>query len=78
MVAGDCLYVGFSLMHTGRYLILNYLGFTRKEKKVVEDETNQKVKFVNPAQGFRNLFKFYFDHKEVKSEFRILHDLREE
>lgn len=54
---------------SGMYLTLNFQGFTRKEKKVVEDTQGKKIASVNMLKGIKNLIKFYFEWEHVASEF---------
>jgi len=60
-----CLSVPVCFMYLG----LNFQGFTRKEKKAVEDTQKKKVGAVNVLKGFSNMAKFYFECEYVPSEF---------
>ena len=50
------------------YFNLAYMGYTRKEKKVVMEESNRKLKCVSPHIGIRNFIKFYLTIDCTESE----------
>ena len=68
----SCFGVGTSLSYVSSYLTLTYQGFTKKELRSVEIETERKVRCVDPFRGLSNMFAFYVmnssDREKGRSE----------
>lgn len=54
-----CFGIGTSFLYVKDYLRLTYQGFTKKELRSVEFETEKKVRCVDPVRGLSNLYAFY-------------------
>lgn len=78
MACMDCLFLffyvscsfglGTSLSYVTTYLKLTYQGFTKKELRSVEVETEKVVKCVDPYRGLSNMLYFFVFNSSDKEK----------